>query len=73
MHDEFSAKVVTDWDSMKICYFSAKRWVNPKNVNEEKEYEKGDFLRIYCTHDQIWCSCETNDPNDCVIFSDHNN
>jgi len=73
MYDDFTKKVVKDWDSMKSCYFADKRWVNRKNVSEAKEYEEGDFLRVYCTHNQIWCSNETNDPNDCAIFFDHNN
>lgn len=40
--------VITDWDDLSNCPFARKYWVNPSNVNQEKDYEKGDFLRVYC-------------------------
>lgn len=57
---------------MKACMFARKCWVNPQNVDLNKEYEKGDFLRVYCDHDDTWCSCKIDDPDDCQIYFDHN-
>lgn len=71
MCEDIKTVVVTDWDNKKSCMFARKCWVNPKNVDREKEYEKGDFLRVYCDHDQMWCSCEFWNTQDCVICSDH--
>lgn len=61
--------VVTDWDGIKSCMFARKCWVNPSNVNKEKSYEIGDFLRVWCDHDG-WCSaCYGVDF--CRINQDH--
>ncbi|HHD2820131.1 TPA: hypothetical protein ACOTGY_001373 [Clostridium perfringens] len=62
--------VVTNWSELESCYFSEKRWVNPKNIDVEKEYEKGDFLRVWCGHDQCWCHAEMG-PEYCCIYTDH--
>ena len=35
--------VITNWDDLSNCPFARKYWVNPSNVNQEKDYEKGDF------------------------------
>ena len=40
--------VITDWSNLSNCPFAQKCWVNPSNINENKSYEKGDFLRVYC-------------------------
>lgn len=64
--------VITDWDDLKNCPFSHKYWVNPSNVNEEKAYEKGDFLRVYCDHDLRWCDAEFG-YDCCQICIDHLN
>lgn len=62
--------VITNWHNCKNCYFSEKRWVNPKDVNTEKDYETGDFLRVWCAHDQCWCSAEFG-YEFCCIYRDH--
>ncbi len=73
MHNDYlepSYPVITDWDEFSECPFAAKRWVNRSNVDEEKSYEVGDFLRVYCEHDGCWCNAEFGVDN-CVICSDH--
>ena len=63
---------VVRWSSgMGECFFAEKRWVNPKNINEPKSFEKGDFPRVYCLHESAWCACVTNDPEDCCIYTKH--
>lgn len=64
--------VVTDWDELQACHFARKCWVNPSNINEEKPYEKGDFLRVYCDHDGRWCDAEYG-CDSCVIYTNHEN
>lgn len=34
---DFRLPVVTDWEDLKHCPFAEKRWVNPSDVDEEKE------------------------------------
>lgn len=65
--------VVKNWDDMSECMFAEKQWVNPGNIDEPKGYEKGDFLRVWCLHNNDWCECETEDPEYCTIFRDHSN
>lgn len=67
---DFRLPVVTDWEDLKHCPFAEKRWVNPSDVDEEKDYEKGDFLRVFCNHDIGWCSAE-NGYECCTICLDH--
>lgn len=62
--------VVTDWDDLKACPFARKCYVNPSNVDEEKPYEEGDFLRVYCDHDGRWCDAEFG-CDCCEIYNDH--
>lgn len=54
------SSIIKKRDDYKYCYFSEKKWVNPKNINDSsyKEHEKGDFLRVWCQHNQCWCSAE---------------
>ncbi|EHR1327345.1 TPA: hypothetical protein ACF2DS_001264 [Clostridium perfringens] len=70
MNDYSKSIVVKNWNEMKECFFAEKRWVNPKDVDVEKEYEKGDFLRVWCAHDQCWCQAELG-PEYCCIYTDH--
>lgn len=35
--------VVTDWNNLSNCPFARKYWVNPSNVNQEKDYERVTF------------------------------
>lgn len=67
---DFSFTVVKDWDDLQSCPFARKCWVNPSNIDEEKSYEKGDFLRVYCDHDDRWCDAEYGHEY-CVICTDH--
>lgn len=64
--------VIKNWDEMKNCPCARKCWVNPSNVDLEKKYEKGDFLRVYCDHDGRWCDAEFGYEN-CAICEDHRN
>lgn len=64
--------VVTNWNDLQNCPFADKKWVNPSDVEEEKEYKKGDFLRVYCNHDLRWCDAELG-YECCVICADHLN
>lgn len=66
----FYSPVVTDWDDLQNCPFAEKKWVNRSNVNKEKDYEKGDFLRVFCIHDIGWCNAE-NGHECCAICTDH--
>lgn len=70
--DNISFPVVTNWDDLSLCPFARKAWVHQGNIDVEKEYEKGDFLRVYCEHDIRWCDAEYGCDN-CVICSDHMN
>ncbi|MCE5222048.1 MAG: hypothetical protein LLF98_12550 [Clostridium sp.] len=70
--EEYSRAVVTDWDEVSGCMFSEKAWVNPKDVDTSKSYEKGDFLRVWCIHDGDWCEAE-NGLDCCCIYQDHEN
>lgn len=62
--------VISNWDSVSDCPCVRKAWVNPSNVDKEKSYEKGDFLRAYCEHDLRWCDAEFG-CNSCAICIDH--
>lgn len=64
--------VITNWEELSQCMFAKKLWVHPSDVNIEKEYEKGDFLRVWCVHDGCWCSEEIGAEN-CCIYNDHEN
>lgn len=74
MNDEMMYKsiVITDWESVSDCMFSEKCWVNPKDIDNAKSFEKGDFLRVWCNHDGGWCAAE-NGLDGCVIYQDHEN
>lgn len=71
-NEDFSVPVVSDWSEMKECMFAEKCWVNPKNVDVSKEYELGDFLRVWCLHDECWCSASLG-VECCAIYLDHMN
>ena len=62
--------VVTKWYSVSKCPFARKAWVNPSNIDEEKSYKKGDFLRVFCEHDIRWCDAELGYEY-CSICADH--
>ena len=42
------------------CDLAEKRYVNPKDVDTAKNYEKGDFIRAFCIKQSDWCDCETS-------------
>jgi len=70
LEDQMNKKVVTNWDDQSGCIFAEKKWVNPKNVNVQKEYLKGDFPRVWCLHESDWCEAK---DGDCQIRTDHEN
>lgn len=49
------------------CPHCEKRWVNPNNPSVSKSYEKGDFPRPFCRHNEDWCEFKFS-YRDCPIF-----
>ncbi|NLW92582.1 MAG: hypothetical protein GXY34_13415 [Syntrophomonadaceae bacterium] len=70
--EEYTGPVITQWSEYQDCWFAEKAWVNHSDVNTSKTYEKGDFLRVRCLHDDGWCSAEAG-PDFCAIFQKHKN